>query len=99
MDQIITIELLGEIFKFRVDEPGDEAEKVAAHLVQEVGKVESQLPSYTAKTNKLAIIALAALNISRQHLELVRKYSDMMNKIKGRTTKIRNLIETRPSQT
>ncbi len=97
MDQIITIELLGEIFKFRVDEPGADAEKVAAHLVQEVGKVESQLPSHAAKTNKLAILALAALNISRQHLELSRKYSDLVGKIRGRAAKIGSLMENRPS--
>ncbi len=65
-EQFITIELFGEKFNFKADEGHLKADEIAEYLKKELEKVESQLPAHTAKSNKLAVLVLVALNISKQ---------------------------------
>ena len=92
MEQIITIELLGESFKFKSDENRDNLKKILSYLTEEVQKVEGQFPSHALKTNKLAIMVLAALSISKQFVELTNNHSDFLNSVSLRTSKLGEMI-------
>ena len=94
MEQVITIELLGETFKFKADENRKNLEEILVYLEQEVRKVEKQFPAHALKTNKLAIVVMAALNISKQFVEMTNRHSDFLKSISTRTSKLGEMIET-----
>ena len=94
MEQVITIELLGETFKFKSDENRKKLEEILSYLMEEVRKVEEQFPSHALKTNKLAIVVMAALNISKQFVELTNNHSDFLNSVSSRASKLGEMIET-----
>ena len=92
VEQVITIELLGETFKFKADENRENLEEILTYLMQEVQKVEEQFPGHALKTNKLAIMVMAALNISKQFIELTNNHSDFMNSVSSRTSKLGEMM-------
>jgi len=92
VEQVITIELLGETFKFKADENRKSLEEISSFLMQEVQKVEEQFPAHALKTNKLAIVVMAALNISKQLVELTNNHSDFLNSVSLRTSKLGEMM-------
>jgi cell division protein ZapA (FtsZ GTPase activity inhibitor) len=95
MEQLITIELFGEKFNFKADEGHLKADEVAEYLKQELEKVETQLPGYTAKSNKLAVLVLVALNISKQYIDLMHKHLKFVNSVTARADRLGSLIKTK----
>jgi cell division protein ZapA (FtsZ GTPase activity inhibitor) len=95
LEQIITIELLGEYFKFRADKDSRmDAGEIAQYLVREVNQVASRFPVHSQKTNKLAIVVLAALNMAKQHMELQIEHNEFMQSIADKTLKIDRIIDS-----
>jgi len=92
VEQVITIELLGETFKFKADENSKSLEEILSFLMQEVQKVEEQFPAHALKTNKLAIVVMAALNISKQFVALTNNHSDFLNSVSSRTSKLGEMM-------
>ncbi len=92
MEQVITIKLLGETFKFKADENRKNLEEILSYLMQEVQKVEEQIPAHALKTNKLAIMVMAALNMSKQFVALTSNHSDFLNSVSSRTSKLDEMI-------
>ena len=92
MEKVITIELLGETFKFKADENRKNLEEILSFLMQEVQKVEEQFPAHALKTNKLAIMVMAALNISKQFVALTNNHSDFLDSVSLRTSKLGEMI-------
>jgi cell division protein ZapA (FtsZ GTPase activity inhibitor) len=98
VEQIITIEILGEAFRFKADEGDLSAEEIAQLLTDEVHKVASQFPAHALKTNKLAILVLAALNISKQYVELLNQHSRFLESVSSRANRLGDMIETKPEE-
>lgn len=96
MEKIITIDLLGEEFKFRADDDDGAPEMTADFLMKELKAVESGFPAHVKKTNKLAMIVLAALNIARQNIELKKGQQQFLASVAGRTNRIEQLIDATP---
>ncbi|NOY70131.1 MAG: cell division protein ZapA [Deltaproteobacteria bacterium] len=96
MEKIITIDLLGEEFKFRADDDDAAPEMIADFLMKELKAVESGFPAHVKKTNKLAIVVLAALNIARQNIELKKGRQQFMSYVTGRANRIEQLIDATP---
>ena len=93
LEQIITIELLGEYFKFKAEENSRmNARQVADHLVHEVTQVASRFPAHAQKTNKLAIVVSAALNMAKQHMELQQEHDDFLNAVADRAATMDRMI-------
>ena len=93
MEKIITIDLLGEEFKFRAADDDVAPEVIADFLMKELKAVESGLPAHVKKTNKLALIVLAALNIARQNIELKKGQQQFAASVAGRANRIEQLID------
>jgi cell division protein ZapA (FtsZ GTPase activity inhibitor) len=94
-EQFITIELFGEKFNFKADEGHLKADEIAEYLKKELEKVESQLPAHTAKSNKLAVLVLVALNISKQYIELMHKHLKFVNSVSTRTARLGAMMKTK----
>ncbi len=93
MDTIITIELLDEQFKFKADEKSTvDPEDIAQYLIEEVRQVEARFPAYARKTNKLAILVTAALNIAKQNAEMKNRHHHFLHDVAVRTDKLQRLI-------
>lgn len=94
-EQLITIELFGEKFNFKAEEGHLKAEEIAEYLKRELENVESKFPAQTAKSNKLAVLALVALNISKQYIELMHNHLKFVNSVSVRTERLGALIKTK----
>ena len=94
MEQLITIELLGETFQFKVDEAHLNPKEIADHLTAEIKSVSEQFPKHVLKTNKMAILVSAALNITKQYFELKTNHSALIADVADRTLKLDDLLET-----
>ncbi|MDZ7832877.1 MAG: cell division protein ZapA [Desulfobacterales bacterium] len=93
MEQLITIELLGETFQFRVDEAHLNPREIAEHLTAEIETVSEQFPRHVLKTNKMAIVVSAALNITKQYFELKTNHSALLANVADRTIKLDDLLD------
>lgn len=93
MDNIITIELLDEQFKFRADEnSGVDPWDIAQYLADEVRQVEAKFPAYARKSNKLAILVTAALNIAKYNAELKDRNKAVLETVARRAEKLDRMI-------
>ncbi|MFO7839534.1 MAG: cell division protein ZapA [Desulfosalsimonadaceae bacterium] len=92
MEQLITIELLGESFQFKVHEEDINPEKIAEYLIREVEQVSQQYPEHVRKTNKLAILVSAALNITKQYFEMQSSHLDFIADVNHRTFRLDDLL-------
>lgn len=94
MEQVIKIELLGETFKFKSEENRNNLKEILSYLMDELHTVEEQFPSHALKTNKLAILVMTALNISKQYIELTNNHSVFLESVASRASKLDEMIDT-----
>ncbi len=93
MEQLIKIELLGETFQFRADEGHFNPKEIADYLSAEIQAVSEQFPSHVLKTNKLAVLVSAALNITKQYFELKTNHSELIANFSDRTLRLDDLLD------
>jgi len=93
VEQVIKIELLGETFKFKSEENRKNLKEILSYLMDELHKVEEEFPSHALKTNKLAILVMTALNISKQYVELTDNHSEFLESVSLRASKLDDMIE------
>lgn len=95
MENVITIELLGEEFKFKA-ETGSQVnpKEIADYVTEEVKQVESRFPEHSRKTNKLAIMVLATLKIATRHFELKLDHSEFIKAVSNRAANLEQKVES-----
>jgi len=92
VDEIITIELLGESFRFRAEEGTVDPKQIAMQLMETLKEVETRFPEHSRKTNKLAILMLAALNITKRYVELQENHTCFMQMVSTRANQLDRII-------
>jgi cell division protein ZapA (FtsZ GTPase activity inhibitor) len=95
LDQLLTIDVLGQPFTFKSDENVTDAKAVADYVTQAVNKIDAQISKKNPPLDKRAILILAALNIANEFFELQKKYQQLLQEINQRSE---NLIETLETQ-
>ncbi len=95
MQQLITIELLGETFQFKVQEDDLNPKEVADYLTAEVAAVSRQFPEHALKTNKLAIVVAAALNMTKKYFELKTYHVDFVGDVSHRARRLDDMLTHR----
>lgn len=97
VETIITIELLDELFKFKADEDSVvDPQDIAIYLTEEIKQVEARFPAYARKTNKLAIVVTAALNIAKYNCELKHQHQRFLTSMATRAERLDRLIRMTP---
>jgi cell division protein ZapA (FtsZ GTPase activity inhibitor) len=91
LEEIVTIELFGQMHTFKANSEVTQAKDVADLLVNEVARIEDQQFNQSSNMSKLTILMLAALNIANDHMELKRNHSKLLHDVTARTA---NLIHT-----
>ncbi len=93
MDEIIVIDIFGEEFRFKPDNQVDNPEQIALHLKKYLKEAEELFQHKTSGKNKMAILLLAAMNISKDFHELKVQHSELEHEIKKRLSSLNNKID------
>lgn len=94
MDQLLTIEVLGQPFTFKTDSDVSEAKAVADFVAKSADDVSLQCASQVPKPDKRAILILTALNISSELLDLKKKHQELINDINRRSARLLDTLDT-----
>ena len=94
MDQLLTIEVLGQPFTFKTDSDESDARAVADFVAKSVDQVRLQCAHQVPTPDKRAILILAALNIASEYFDLKRKYEQVLDDINQRSVHLLNALDT-----
>lgn len=95
MEQVLTIEILGQPFTFKTDSDASNAKAVADFVINSVDQARKQCAQSTLSPDKGAILTLTALNIANEYFDLKNKHQQLLQNISQRST---NLLHTLESQ-
>ena len=93
MEQLITIELFGQPYKFKSASDTGNAQEVADVLVKEVSRIQDQQSKETPGITQIAILILAALNIANENIELKKSYSTLLETVSRRSETLKRLLD------
>jgi len=94
LEQVLTIEVLGQAFTFKTDVDISDAKTVADYLVQSVNEATSQCASKMPNPDKRAILVLTALNISNEFFDLKKKHQQLLHDISERSGALLHTLES-----
>ena len=95
MDQLVTIDVLGQPFSFKTDSDLSEARAIADYLTASVGQVKTQCGNQAPTPDKRAILLLAALNITSEYFELKKKHRELLDDLDQRSAHLIDALETK----
>ncbi|MBT6340118.1 MAG: cell division protein ZapA [Desulfobacula sp.] len=77
MDEIVVIDLFGEEFRFQPDSQVENSEQIVQYLKNYIKDAEGSFQNKTLGKNKIAILLLAAMNLSKDFHELKVQQSEL----------------------
>lgn len=92
MEQVVTIELFGQPFTFKNESGVADAKEVADYLVNEVSRIETQLSKHSTHVDKIATLALAALNIANENIVIKKDHANLLKDISKRSESIIRIL-------
>ena len=94
MDEIVKIELFGEEFRFKPeDNQTYDPVKIAAHVKEYIKEADALFQNKTSHKNRIAILLLAAMNLSKDYHELKLQYSDLESRVKDEVSSLLEKID------
>jgi cell division protein ZapA (FtsZ GTPase activity inhibitor) len=84
LNEIVKIDLFGEEFRFKPDDQVENPEKVAQYLKNYIKEAENMFQNKTSGKNKIAILLLAAMNVSKDFYELKVQHTTLEKEIDNR---------------
>jgi cell division protein ZapA (FtsZ GTPase activity inhibitor) len=92
LEQLITIEILGQRYTFKADDGLMDPQNVANFLMEAVRKVETGQADRTTDTNRFVMLLQAALNISSDHLKLKQQLAAVSDRISLKTERLHGAL-------
>ena len=99
MEQLLTIDVLGQPFTFKADSNTSDPEAVADYVAKTVGVIESHNKIGTPTIDKRAILILTALNITSEFFRLKKKHQELLDNINTRSAELLDTLESKLSET
>jgi cell division protein ZapA (FtsZ GTPase activity inhibitor) len=93
LEQIVTIEILGQPYTFKADTETVRANQVADLLLREVQLVQDQQPGPSTNIPKLTLMILAALNIAQQIIQLKTDAESFMTQLTMRCEALNRMLD------
>lgn len=93
MDEIVKIDLFGEEFRFKPDGQVKDPEKVAQHVKDYINEAEALFQNKTTGRNKIVILLLAAMNLSKDFYELKQQHSELERNVEKRISSLIRKID------
>jgi cell division protein ZapA (FtsZ GTPase activity inhibitor) len=94
LEQVLTIEILGQPFAFKTDSDESSAKAVADFVVKSVDQARRQCAQKTLSPDKGAVLILTALNIANEYLDLKEKHQKLLHDIGQRSKNLLNTLES-----
>jgi len=88
LDEIVKIDLFGEEFRFKPDGQVKDPDKVAQYLKDYIKEAEALFQNKTTGRNRIAILLLAAMNLSRDFYELKQQHSELKRDVEQRISSL-----------
>jgi len=88
LDEIVKIDLFGEEFRFKPDSQVKDPDKVAQYLKDYIKEAEGLFQNKTSGRNRIAILLLAAMNLSRDFYELKQQHSELERDVEQRISSL-----------
>jgi cell division protein ZapA (FtsZ GTPase activity inhibitor) len=93
LDEIIKIDLFGEEFRFKPDDQVKDPKKVAQYLTDYIQEAESMVQNKNSGRNRIAILLLAAMNLSKDFHELKMQHSELEKDVERKISSLINKID------
>ena len=93
MNEIVKIDLFGEEFRFKPDDQVENPEKVATYLKNYIKQAEDMFQNKVSGKNKIAILLLAAMNVSKDFYELKQQHANLEKEIDKRLSFLMEKID------
>ena len=93
MDEIVVLNLFGEEFRFKPDEQVENPEHVAKYLENYIAEAEKRFPGKASGKNKLVILLLAAMNLSKDYHELKQQHASLEKETDQRISSLLEKID------
>ena len=88
MDEIVKIDLFGEEFRFKPDRQVKDPDKVAQYLRDYIQEAEALFQNKSTGRNQIAILLLAAMNLSKDFYELKQQHSELERNVENRISSL-----------
>ncbi len=88
MDEIVKIDLFGEEFRFKPDGQVKDPDKVAQYLKDYIQEAEALFQNKSTGRNQIAILLLAAMNLSKDFYELKQQHSELERNVEDRISSL-----------
>jgi cell division protein ZapA (FtsZ GTPase activity inhibitor) len=93
LDEIIKIDLFGEEFRFKPDDQVKDPKKVAQYLTDYIQEAEGMVQNKNSGRNRIAILLLAAMNLSKDFHELKLQQSELQKDVENNISSLINKID------
>ena len=93
MDEIVKIKVFGEEFRFKPEDQDVDSEKIVEYLKRSISMAEDQIGCKYSDKNKIAILLLAGMNMSKDFNELKMKYIGIEDYITDRALSLIKKID------
>jgi cell division protein ZapA len=93
LDQLLTIEILGQPFTFKTDSDIADAREMAEFVTKSVHQASEELTKKTHPPDNRAVILLAALNIANEYFDLKKKHQQMLSDLSQRSAQLLNTLD------
>lgn len=93
MDEIVVIDLFGEEFRFKPDKQVENPEQVVQYLKKYIKEAEELFQNKPSSKNKIVILLLAAINLSKDFYELKVQHSEFEKEIDNRLSSLIQKID------
>jgi cell division protein ZapA (FtsZ GTPase activity inhibitor) len=93
LDEIIKIDLFGEEFRFKPDDQVIDPKKVAQYLTDYIQEAEVMVQNKNSGRNRIAILLLAAMNLSKDFHELKLQHSELEKDVERNISSLINKID------
>ena len=93
VEQLITIELFGQPYKFKSAPETENPQEIADALVKEVGRIQDQQSKESPGITQIAVLIMAALNIANENMELKKNYSALQKTVTRRSETLKRLLD------
>ncbi|MCP3872674.1 MAG: cell division protein ZapA [Desulfobacteraceae bacterium] len=93
MDEIVVIDLFGEEFRFKPDNQVENPDQVAQYLKNYIKEAEGLFSNKISGKNKIAVLLLAAMNLSKDFHELKMQHTELEKEIDYRMSSLIEKID------
>ena len=98
MDEIVTIELFGEEFKFKLGEQIEDARTIAVNFKEYVTQAEQHIKYASSDRKKLTVLLLAGMNLAKDYHMLKEEHSKLEEKVTDKISSLIRRIDTEISK-